>query len=75
MTRQMPYSACEALGICAVVATLTSGTVLHRTKIPLTRWFSAAYLMTTDQRGVSALLRRPQERHLPIGERRLRRLG
>jgi hypothetical protein len=35
---------------------LTSGTVLHRTKIPLTHWFWAAYLMTTDKRGVSALL-------------------
>jgi hypothetical protein len=29
---------------------------LHRTKIPLTYWFWAAYLMTTDKRGVSALL-------------------
>jgi hypothetical protein len=35
---------------------LTSGTVLHRTKIPLTHWFWAAYLLTTDKRGVSALL-------------------
>jgi transposase-like protein len=35
---------------------LTAGTVLHRTKIPLTHWFWAAYLMTTDKRGVSALL-------------------
>jgi transposase-like protein len=30
--------------------------VLHRTKIPLTYWFWAAYLMTTDKRGMSALL-------------------
>ena len=35
---------------------MTSGTILHRTKIPLTQWFWAAYLMTTDKRGVSALL-------------------
>jgi hypothetical protein len=35
---------------------LTSETILHRTKIPLTCWFWAAYLMTTDKRGVSALL-------------------
>jgi len=35
---------------------LTSGTILHRTKIPLTHWFWATYLMTTDKRGVSALL-------------------
>jgi hypothetical protein len=35
---------------------LTSGTILHNTKTPLTLWFWAAYLMTTDKRGVSALL-------------------
>lgn len=35
---------------------MTSGTILHRTKIALTQWFWAAYLMTTDKRGVSALL-------------------
>jgi transposase-like protein len=34
----------------------TAGTVLHRTKIPLTLWFWSAYLMTTDKRGISALL-------------------
>lgn len=41
---------------CRHQVSLTSGTVLHRTKIPLTYWFWAAYLMTTDKRGVSALL-------------------
>src|SRR6201981_2814353 len=41
---------------CRHQVSLTSGTVLHRTKIPLTNWFWAAYLMTTDKRGVSALL-------------------
>jgi hypothetical protein len=30
--------------------------MLHNTKTPLTQWFWAAYLMTTDKRGVSALL-------------------
>ena len=35
---------------------MTSGTVLHNTKLPLMQWFWAAYLMTTDTRGVSALL-------------------
>jgi transposase-like protein len=29
---------------------------LHNTKTPLTLWFWAAYLMTTDKRGISALL-------------------
>jgi len=41
---------------CRHQVSLTSGTILHRTKIPLTYWFWAAYLMTTDKRGVSALL-------------------
>jgi len=30
--------------------------VLHNSKTPLTTWFWAAYLMTTDKRGLSALL-------------------
>jgi hypothetical protein len=41
---------------CRYQVSLTSGTILHRTKIPLTYWFWAAYLMTTNKRGVSALL-------------------
>ena len=41
---------------CRYQASLTAGTVLHRTKIPLIHWFWAAYLMTTDKRGVFALL-------------------
>jgi hypothetical protein len=41
---------------CRHQVSLTAGTVLHRTKTPLTHWFWAAYLMTTDKRGVSALL-------------------
>jgi transposase-like protein len=35
---------------------LTAGTILHNTKTPFTVWFWAAYLMTTDKRGISALL-------------------
>src|SRR6266571_2432295 len=41
---------------CRHQVSLTSGTILHRTKTSLTHWFWAAYLMTTDKRGVSALL-------------------
>ena len=43
-------------GKCRHQVSLTAGTVLHRTKLPLTCWFWAAYLMTTDKRGLSALL-------------------
>ena len=41
-----------------------SETILHRTKTPLTVWFWAAYLMTTDKRGLSALL---LQRQLGLG--------
>lgn len=41
---------------CRYPVSLTAGTILHNTKTPLTVWFWAAYLMTTDKRGISALL-------------------
>lgn len=41
---------------CRHQVSLTAGTILHNTKIPLTLWFWAAYLMTTDTRGISALV-------------------
>ncbi len=36
-------------------ASVTAGTVLHRTKMPLTTWFWGAYLVTTHTPGQSAL--------------------
>jgi transposase-like protein len=48
---------------CRYQASLTAGTVLHNTKTPLALWFWAAYLMTTDKRGISATL---LQRHLEI---------
>jgi transposase-like protein len=41
---------------CHYQVSVTAGTVFHRTRTPLTLWFWAAYLMTTDKRGISALL-------------------
>ncbi|MGH8614620.1 MAG: IS1595 family transposase [Gammaproteobacteria bacterium] len=41
---------------CGHQVSLTAGTILHNTKTPLTLWFWATYLMTTDTRGISALL-------------------
>ena len=49
---------------CRYQVSLTAGTILHNTKTPLTVWFWAAYLMTTDKRGVSALL---LQRQLGLG--------
>ena len=45
---------------CRYQASLTAGTVFHRTKLPLTVWFWAAYRMATDKRGISALLLQQQ---------------
>lgn len=33
----------------------TTGTVLHRTRVPLTQWFQAAYLVSTLTPGISAV--------------------
>lgn len=49
---------------CRYQVSVTAGTILHRTKTPLTVWFWAAYLMTTDKRGLSALL---LQRQLGLG--------
>jgi transposase-like protein len=47
---------CWQCASCRHQVSLTAGTVLHNTKTPLTLWFWAAYWMTTDKRGISALL-------------------
>jgi ribosomal protein L37AE/L43A len=41
---------------CRHQVALTAGTILHNAKTPLTVWFWAADLMTTDKRGISPLL-------------------
>lgn len=43
---------CQA---CRRQTSVTAGTVLHRTRQPLRRWFLAAYLLSTMTPGVSAL--------------------
>lgn len=40
---------------CRYQVSLTAGTVLHRTRLPLRQWFWAAYLVTTHTPGFSAL--------------------
>lgn len=42
---------------CGYDTSVTAGTVLHRTRTPLTQWFWAAYLVTTHTPGLSALQR------------------
>ena len=45
---------------CAHQASVTSGTIFHATKLPLTVWFLCMYLMTQNKNGVSALELRRQ---------------
>ena len=40
---------------CHRQTSVTSGTVMHGSKLPLTVWFWAAFLMTTHSNGISAL--------------------
>lgn len=40
---------------CHYQASITAGTLMHKTKLPLTVWFWAIYLVAHDKRGRSAL--------------------
>jgi transposase-like protein len=40
---------------CRHQFSVTSGTILHDTHLPLTKWFLAIYLMTESKKGMSAL--------------------
>ncbi len=40
---------------CKYQASVTSGTIMHKTRIPLVKWFWAIYLIISDKRGISAL--------------------
>jgi len=41
-------------GTCHRQESVTAGTLFHRTRTDLTKWFLAAYLMGRDKRGVAA---------------------
>ena len=40
---------------CRHQTSITANTVMHRTHLPLTKWFWAIYLVACDKRGISAL--------------------
>lgn len=40
---------------CGYQASITSGTVMHRSKMPIPMWLEAAYLVTTHTPGISAV--------------------
>jgi hypothetical protein len=45
---------------CGKQTSVTAGTIMHGSKLPLTAWFWAAYLMATHSNGISALQLRDQ---------------
>ena len=51
LEKRMLYQCVE----CKHQTSLTAGTVMHRTRTPLLKWFWAIYLVSTDKRGLSAL--------------------
>src|ERR1035437_5977814 len=42
-------------GVCGRRVSATAGTIFHRTRTPLTIWFAAAWQMTSQKHGISAL--------------------
>jgi len=40
---------------CGYQESITANTVMHKTHVPLVKWFWAIYLIVTDKRGISAL--------------------
>ena len=51
---------------CRHQTSLTAGTVMHKTRTPLVKWFWAIYLVSSDKRGYSALA---LSRKLDIGNK------
>jgi transposase-like protein len=48
---------------CEHQASVTAGTVMHKTRVPLVKWFLALFLVATDKRGCSALT---LQRHIEV---------
>ena len=49
---------------CGKQTSVTAGTIMHHSKLPLTTWFWATYLMATHSNGISAL---QLQRQLALG--------
>ena len=49
---------------CGKQTSVTAGTIIHHSKLPLTTWFWAAYLIATHSNGISAL---QLQRQLALG--------
>ncbi|QQR55971.1 MAG: IS1595 family transposase [Candidatus Melainabacteria bacterium] len=51
MARRRTIQCC----VCRRQVSITSGTVFHRSKVPLTTWFWLIYLMSQDKGGISTM--------------------
>ncbi|WP_274436460.1 IS1595 family transposase [Alicyclobacillus sp. ALC3] len=58
--RRVPLFECKQ---CHRQTSVTSGTIFHKTKTPLYKWFLAIYLASNDKRGVSA---KTLQRHISV---------
>jgi transposase-like protein len=50
--RTRPHWKCKA---CGHQVSVTAGTIMHKSHLPLTTWFLAIYLVSQSKRGISAL--------------------
>ena len=48
---RVPLFECKS---CHRQTSVTSGTIFHKSKVPLTKWFLGAYLVANDKRGIAA---------------------
>jgi transposase-like protein len=60
---ELPHRRLWQCKACGRQTSLTAGSVLHRTRLPLTVWFWATYLVTTHTPGLSAV---QLQRHLGL---------
>ena len=58
--KRVPLFECKS---CHRQTSATSGTIFHKSKVPLTEWFLTAYLVSNDKRGIAATT---LQRHLGV---------
>jgi transposase-like protein len=49
--KRVPLFECKS---CHRQTSVTSGTIFHKSKVPLSKWFLAIYLVSNDKRGIAA---------------------
>ena len=52
---QLAYRRLQQCNRCQRQTSITAGTIFESTKLPLTVWFQAMYLMTQNKKGISAM--------------------